>query len=142
MSKIHEILHTKKLERISTEEHFEKLISKIRTSYIDLDVKIKLNINTNLQGEQTNYLGIILNELITNSFKYAFKEKKGEINISLIKENNKNLVRIYDNGIGFDYNWQNVNSFGLLFVEAMVKDELAGKIDFINDNGTKIDIVF
>jgi two-component sensor histidine kinase len=142
MSKIHEILYAQKLEEINTKEYFEELISKIKYSQLDLNIDIKLEIKANLEVHQTVYSGIIINELITNCVKYAFKENIGEINILLINKNNKNILKIQDNGIGFNYAAQNINSFGLMFVEAMVKDELDGEIKFINDNGTKIEIIF
>jgi two-component sensor histidine kinase len=142
MAQIHEVLYAQKLEEINTKKHFEELISKIKNSYIDFNIDIKLEVKVNLELQQSVYLGIIVNELITNCFKYAFKKNSGEIYISLIEENNKTILKIHDNGIGFDYYWQNINSFGLMFVEAMVKDELNGEIKFVNNNGTKIDIVF
>lgn len=143
MSKTHEILYNQKdLESIDTKLYFKNLIDELKRSFHTKNIKINLHIQTNLDTQQAIYCGIILNELITNSFKYAFASNKGEIEISLSKENQNHKFTINDNGIGFNYKDKSFDSFGLSFVTAMVEDELKGKIEFKNANGTKVKINF
>lgn len=64
-------------------------------------------------------LGIILNELITNSFKHAFnKIEKGEINIIIKKEENRLILRYKDNGSGLpsDFDPQNIITLGFSLI--------------------------
>ena len=52
-------------------------------------------------------LGLILNELLTNSLKYAFPPNtidKGNINVSLLRNDNGYTLRVADDGIGFPEN--------------------------------------
>lgn len=141
MSKTHEILYNQEnLEQINTKEYFENLIEKIQTTYKNKKVKINIDIEINIDIQTSIYLGIILNELLTNSFKYAFSKNSGEINISLEKEDSKTKLTYNDNGVGFDYEDKKDESFGLTFIEAIVKNELKGNLIFENIKGSKITI--
>ena len=142
MSKIHEVLYNKNAQEIKTQDYFNELISKINYTFDKSNIQIKSNISVNLEIEQSIYAGIILNELITNSFKYAFAKGKGNISISLKNVNNKHSLIIQDDGVGFEYKDIGQDTFGLMFVETIVKDELKGDIKFMNENGSKVTIIF
>lgn len=143
MSKVHETLYSNEnLDEIDTREYFEDLISKLKESFNISNIKINLDISSSINVDKSLYCGIILNELITNALKYAFKNNKGQIDIVLKDIRHKHLFQINDNGCGFDYDEKTHDSFGLVFVQSIVKDELDGKIDFKNNNGTKINILF
>lgn len=143
MSKTHEILYNQEnLEDIDTKLYFENLIEELKRSFDTKNIKINLETFTSLGTQEAIYCGIILNELITNSFKYAFANKKGEISILLTDMDEKHQFIIKDNGIGFNYKKVSDDSFGLSFVKAMVEDELKGNIEFKNDKGTKVIITF
>ena len=142
ISKTHEILYNQEnLENIDSQEYFENLIEEFKRSFSDFKIDIKLNIQENLDIQHSIYCGIILNELLTNSFKYAFKNKKGSIEISLKKEKNKYLFVVQDDGVGFDYEKKKDDSFGLSFIKAIAQDELNGTIEFVSDDGAMIKIV-
>jgi two-component sensor histidine kinase len=67
-------------------------------------------------------LGLLINELLSNSIKHAFLKKDGCISISLLKGSNKNeFILIYtDDGIWFD-NDENYSSFGLGLIETLTE---------------------
>lgn len=66
-------------------------------------------------------LGLIINELITNSFKHAFKEtKKPKIKIKITQSNQNNILIITDNGFGFEKK-DNYRGMGLSIVKALTK---------------------
>nr|WP_306458770.1 sensor histidine kinase [Aliarcobacter lanthieri] len=89
--------------------------------------------------EQAIYCGLIINELVTNSFKYAFLNKKGNIYISLEKSNNILKLTIKDDGIGFDK--ENIEfSLGLTLVSTLAINQLKGEIDIKAKEGTLITI--
>lgn len=143
MSQTHEILYNQEnLETIDTKLYFENLIDELKRSFDTKNIKIKLEIFATLDTQKAIYCGIILNELITNSFKYAFSKNTGQISISLKKEKNRNIFILKDNGIGFNYKEKKDESFGLSFIEEMVKNELKGNIFFKNQEGTKVLISF
>jgi two-component sensor histidine kinase len=143
MSKTHEILYNQEnLEQIDTKEYFENLIEKIKKTYKNKNVKINIYIQTNIDIQTSIYLGIILNELLTNSFKYAFTKDNGNIKISLEKEDSKTKLIYKDDGVGFDYEDKKDESFGLTFIESIIKNELKGDLKFKNEKGIKVTINF
>src|SRR4030095_8011073 len=98
-----------------------------------------------LEVSQAVPIGLILNEAITNSIKYAFPgNKEGLINISLSNTSgNHYLLRIKDNGIGIsdNVNSKNPDSLGMSLMAGLSKD-LEGNFTIENDNGTLIKITF
>ena len=88
--------------------------------------------------------GLIINELITNSLKYAFPElKKGEITIEMNRTEEGVRLLFEDNGIGFpkDIHFNNTETFGLKLVHMLVK-QLDGSIEQDTNNGTRYVIMF
>lgn len=90
MGHLHELLYRQdNIEYIDVYEYFELLIEEVKDSY-DSYIDIHLEITTKLKMEQAIYCGLIINELITNSFKYAFKGKdEGNISVVLKKRMNQ-----------------------------------------------------
>ena len=139
MSHLHELLYKQdNISHVNAYEYFEILIDELRDSY-DSDVNINFNIQCNLKMEQAVYCGLILNELVTNSFKYAFTNNQGNINIVLEKTDNQFCLNISDDGIGYDQ-MQPRNSLGLVLVNTLAKHQLRGKISIDSDNGVNVNI--
>ena len=88
-------------------------------------------------------LGLILNELITNSLKHAFpKNRSGVISISLVKkESNENLLVYSDNGIG-DFDFKNQNTLGFKLIYGIGEEQMLGKVLIENKNGINCSILF
>jgi len=142
MSSTHEMLYSQNnITDIDTKEYISTLIDRLKQSYDTSKIDINLKIDTNLDIDKSIYVGIILNELITNSFKYAFKNNSGKIDISLIKQNNKHILKVSDDGIGFDTT-KSYDSFGLELVKTLVNDELDGDLKIDANNKTSYIISF
>ena len=105
----------------------------------NLDVEdIELDIGTSIN------LGLILNELITNSLKYAFGEKdNGQIVISLKQSETKKVtvLKVSDNGKGLpdDFDIHNLKSLGLEIVSSLV-DQLKGQLEIHSNGKTEFQI--
>ncbi len=95
--------------------------------------------------DTTVSLGIILNELLTNSIKYACEQQDDcRIDISLEKlENDRFQLIVQDNGSGFppSFKRESVNSLGLSLVDTLVA-QLNGEITLKNNKGALILITF
>ena len=88
--------------------------------------------------------GLIINELISNSLKYAFPEgRKGELKISVKKFNDDYELIISDNGTGFpeDLNYKNTDSLGLELVNSLI-GQLDGTMSMDSNHGTTFKIIF
>lgn len=142
MSKLHELLYKQdSVLSLDTYEYFEKLVEELKDT-IDSEVDINLIVESDLNIEQAIYCGLILNELVTNSLKYAFVNKKNkEIDIILTKEDKWFNLTIKDNGKG--YNQQTTkDSLGLTIVKRLVDRQLDGQIKIESHNGVKTTITW
>jgi PAS domain S-box-containing protein len=102
------------------------------------DIKdISLDINTAIPA------GLMINELISNSLKYAFPGgRKGEISIAIKRENNSLSILFADTGVGIpsDFDWRTAKSLGLRLVISLV-EQLDGTIELDRTEGTAFTIV-
>ena len=89
--------------------------------------------------DQAIPIGLIVNELLTNSMKHAFidKQKKNKIEVKILKKKNIIQVIVCDNGKGIpkNFNIKSLDSLGLQFVQTLVK-QLSGKLEMKNNNGS------
>jgi two-component system sensor histidine kinase/response regulator len=89
--------------------------------------------------------GLILNELITNAFKYAFPEGRGgEIRVLLRREGDEDLeLSVSDDGVGLpeDYERQDRGSLGLTLVRLLC-EQLDGRMEIFSGKGTSCRILF
>jgi two-component system, sensor histidine kinase PdtaS len=90
-------------------------------------------------------IGLIINEAVTNSVKYAFPgESNGEIEISMQQSVADGIVLyIKDNGIGLpvNFNWQHTQSLGMSLMLGLSK-QLDGKFEVINNSGLTVQVKF
>ncbi len=90
-------------------------------------------------------LGLIINELINNAYKHAFKNiESGTIIISLKQIQNNNYTLLFkDNGIGFpdSLDFKKLNSVGYELIIGLTK-QINGELEFLNENGATININF
>jgi PAS domain S-box-containing protein len=149
MALIHEKLYqSKSIAQINFKEYIEGIVSNILESYcIKSNIKIDINIeNIQINIDSAVPCGLIINELVTNSLKYAFPEgRQGKIQISL-KSNDNNMIQlsISDDGIGIskDMDIRNTKSLGLHLVTALAEGQLQGKIILNREIGTEFQIIF
>ena len=147
MATIHEKLYeSPSLNEIDFKEFTEKLVYDILYSYgiqtgtikTELCIEnIKFNIDTAIP------LGLIINELVTNSIKYAFPLDGGTITIKLRTILNNFELIISDNGIGIPKNIdpRNTTTLGLRLVTTLI-NQLEGKLKININNGTEFKIIF
>ncbi len=139
MSHLHELLYKQdNISHINAYEYFDILIEEIEDSY-DSNITIHKNVTTDLKMEQAVYCGLILNELITNSFKYAFPNKEGNIYINLNKELDILTLTVKDDGIGYK-KAQSSNSLGLILIDTLSKVQLKGTVNIDSSKGVEVNI--
>ena len=148
MAIIHEQLYqTPNLKNIDFADYLKTLTSSLFHSYATNDnVYIKINVKDVFMSiHQTTTCGLIVNELVSNSLKYAFPAgEKGEIEIEIrTKKDGRTIMSIRDNGIGLpkDMDLDNVQSLGLKLVNMFVK-QLKGELTIGRQEGTQVQISF
>lgn len=151
MALVHEKLYqSEDMESIDFADYTKNLITYLSQSYvvgnrnisIDLDVAdVFLNMDTAVP------LGIIINELVSNSLKYAFEDKdeneKGIISVDIEHLGDDFMLKVSDDGCGIpeDIDFRDTESLGLQLVTNLV-EQIDGNIELKRDNGTKFIIRF
>ena len=149
MALLHEQLYqSKDLGKIDFSEYIHTLMDNLLCSYSNRESIINPIVNVesiSLNLETAIPCGLIINELVTNSLKYAFPNgKNGEVGIELHQdEQEKIYLTIRDNGIGIpaDFDWQNSSSLGLKLVRILSK-QLKAEIEFDGSQGTVVNLRF
>lgn len=133
----------KNLEKIEIRAYVDELIYFIDLSFSNQDKHIRLHAqidNVELTLTEALPFSLLINELVTNSYKHAFKDRSsGNMYISLIKRGNDVVFHFKDDGSGFDYtNFAKDNSLGMNLVEAFSK-QLKGKMQYASERGKGVD---
>ena len=150
MAILHKSLYSENdVTSVNMQEYFNNLIQSIFASYNLSENQVKLNLdveNVKLDVDSVIPIGLIINELITNSLKHAFtksKELHAEIHVKL-KESTENYELIVsDNGKGVSNEVlarQQEESFGQRMIRAFVQ-KLKAKIHVNNEAGTEVQIL-
>ncbi len=149
MSLIHEKLYqSRDLSKIDTKGYIKELVNGLVQSY-EVPGRITLNIDVGTVSLGINTAvpcGLLINELVSNSLKYAFPDgRPGEIKISLRPvEDNKIELIVSDNGIGIPENldFRKADSWGLRLITLLVENQLHGEINLDRNKGTEFKIIF
>jgi len=160
MALIHEELHRNEgLDKLNFSQYIKELADNLFITYRlgndgtrfnkDIEENIFFDMDTSVP------LGIIINELISNSLKYAFQGRNcGEIRVKLHREGNRECkiedcnstayaLSVSDNGVGIskDLDIEDLDSLGLQLVSSLV-EQLNGELELERNNGTELTIRF
>lgn len=144
MAMLHEYLYTNEGTDVNLSSHLTNLLNDLIQSY-----SVEQNITTDIQVEATSIntksavpLGLIVNEVVSNSLKYAFNGKKeGTIKLHLHQlDDERYRMIIGDNGIGIQPSNESTN-LGIKLIELFV-NQLEGHYTTSNDNGLVYTIDF
>ncbi|MCD6018387.1 MAG: hypothetical protein K0S53_1508 [Bacteroidetes bacterium] len=148
MALVHEMLYkSHNLSQIALKEYIESLSVTVRRSYAlpDSVIEFCYDIGDDIYFDIDKMIpiGLILNEAISNSLKYAFPDKKGCINISLESKETKYTLIISDNGTGLreDFDVELHSHLGIQLIH-MLTEQLDGKVTLESKAGVNYSICF
>lgn len=141
MALVHEMLYSSKdLSKIEISEYIQRLSTGIQQSLskIDSNIKFNFNIQPNLYFD-IDYMipiGLILNEIISNSLKYAFNGDAGSITIELNSNDINYNLSVKDDGIGFKENFdvKKDSNLGMQLIY-MLSEQVDGKVEIEKNKG-------
>ena len=118
----------------------------VANSFNNDNVEVIQDIDNTLKlyADKSFPVGLIINEFITNSFKYAFgKDVKGKINIKMQEAKNTFSLILSDNGKGLpeNFNIEQSETFGMRIMK-LLTEQLKGTFQLESTNGVKINIQF
>ncbi|WP_455757584.1 sensor histidine kinase [Sulfurimonas sp.] len=138
MSLIHEQLYSfENLDKIDFGLYLKNLIDEIKKLYLDKDVVFNIEYETiEVSLDKGVPLGLVVNEILTNSLKHAFDENDKDkiITIKTKIDNDKLRIEISDNGKGIEKTYEG-NEFGRKLIKSLVKLQLHGTFECYNENG-------
>lgn len=146
MSMVHQKLYQEKsLSSIEMKAYFEELASYVVNVFDAgnrIEVFFEMN-NLELDVDTAIPIGLIVNELVTNSLKYAFpNNEKGIIKIGLRKEHSQLFLKVSDNGIGKSEKEEYIGTgFGTKLIQLLTR-QLEGKMNLDIENGTMVSFEF
>ncbi|NOT37772.1 MAG: hypothetical protein HOP11_10385 [Saprospiraceae bacterium] len=148
MAFIHQNLYEKEgANQVDLSSYMSNLIEHLESAFHkeNFNLTITKDIDTiTLHMDKAVSLGMIINELLTNSNKYAFRNREnGLIYVSLKKLNHELLLTVSDNGIGISdsIDFHNSNTFGFRMIKAFSK-KLKAKVTIENNQGTTVNLLF
>lgn len=148
MALIHQKLYqSQDLKRIDFGEYCRSLSRDLFNNYITSSDKIDLNLNVESLMLDVNTaipLGLILNELLSNSLKYAFlPDKEGNITVEFSLKNSQYILMVSDNGAGLpdDFDINKSDSLGFKLIKGLSR-QIDAEVLIEKGKGTKICIIF
>ena len=149
MALVHEKLYqSNNLSNIELDDYIIELCNDLKNSYNTRGKNLTFVFNLEKFPILIDFalpIGLILSELISNSFKHAFINSDiGEITISLSKREETISLEFGDNGRGFpdDFNYKKTETLGIQTIIALAENQLNGKIHLNGDMGLKCIIKF
>ena len=148
MALLHEKMYqSKNLSNIDIRNYIDDLIRSLIAAY---DTKKAIHLHANIEEHPFHIdtivpMGLILNEIISNSLKYAFTDRmEGDLYISLKKMiDNHFILEVSDNGKGIPsaINFDKAESLGMQLIQ-MLSGQINGKASLLNDHGACYRIEF
>jgi two-component sensor histidine kinase/CheY-like chemotaxis protein len=149
MAQIHTRLYeSKHFEKINITDQCRDQITALSNIFSHTGHEISCEINPEdvfLPVDQALPCALMLNEILSNAYKHAFKGRKtGKIEISALQVNGQTRITICDNGVGLPDNFEigRSNSLGITLIRTIVQHQLKGSVMFESQKGTKISMEF
>ncbi|MBF0558761.1 MAG: PAS domain S-box protein [Nitrospirae bacterium] len=147
MALVHEELYqSNNLSKIDIKRYINALLDGLASSLCrKTDIRLKVTVDDIFFNIDTAIpCGLIITELVTNSFKHAFgKREKGEISVELRQNGGIFNLLVRDDGVGLPEGFvpENTASLGLQLVHTLT-EQIGGRISITSDSGTEARLVF
>jgi two-component sensor histidine kinase len=146
MALIHQNLYSEgNIKGIRTRDYINNLLQNLCGSYNIRKGHLLINTDIddlNLDVDTMIPLGLMLNELVSNSLKYAFRDlNTGELNVVLKDQKDHLFLKVSDNGKGFPatVNTQETKSFGMKMIRAFAQ-KLKARLRIYNNEGAVVEL--
>jgi PAS domain S-box-containing protein len=149
MALIHDSLHrSKDLSKINFSNYVRNMTTHLFSIYNEEAKHVELDLETGeiyIDISRALPCGLIINELVSNSLKHAFPQrKKGKVSIKIDKNMGKQFTLVVsDNGIGLPegLDLHSIETLGMQLVRDLVK-QLDGTLELDRNNGTTFKVTF
>lgn len=143
---VHQLLYqSSSYKNVNFKDYLEKILENLDESFSNS--KRDIVINKQIEAVELSIstaipLALIVNELVTNSYKHAFKDvKNARISIKLTEKGNSIILCVDDNGPGYDPANAGGSSVGLDIIDGLIK-QIDGNMSYENKSGSYHEIIF
>jgi two-component sensor histidine kinase len=144
-----ELFLSGRLSKVLMQPYLEILTTHLLKAFSRIH-NVTLHVNANnivLDAHWAMPCGLMVNELVTNSLKYAFPpgcNREPMIRIELSKEKNSYTLMVSDNGVGISeaIDWNHPSTVGLHLINLWIKKQMNGTLDVSTVNGTSFTMTF
>jgi len=149
MALVHDLLYKSKvLDKIDMQEYFGALVKEIQSIHSELSPHVQTNVNAHkvyMTLAMAVPCGLIVNELVSNAFKYAFPnalpgagEENCQIKVIASQEGSAFSLCITDNGLSLPetFDWVTTHTLGLKLVRMLAQYQLKGTLQLDRTRGT------
>ncbi len=145
---IHQNLYqTENIDEVDIASYLKMMVDNIKNThqYEDEEIILKSDVDSIMLNIDTAIpLGLIINELLSNAYKYAFKNReKGQIDLVLKKQDNGLLLIVKDDGIGLPagFDLEKSKTLGMTLVKGLVR-QIGGKLTHkSSQNGSSFEVL-
>ncbi len=148
MALVHEKFYqSEELSEINFGEYVEKLCQYLYQSYGDKTDRVKVEIKGDSLGldmDTAMPCGLLINEIVSNSYKYAFPgDSRGTITIQITRDGKKATLLIGDDGVGLPdgFEVESSESLGMQLIQALTS-QLDGELKVSRLKGTTFEVTF
>ncbi len=146
ISSIHEMIYqTNSSATLEFQDYILQLLNELNLFYKSKSKSVAIIKNLDkiiVDIDKAIPLALIINEVITNSFKHAFEGVSNpKIEVTIKQSENRTLLSISDNGKGFDYHNVSKDSLGIDIINGLVS-QLDGEMKYISEKGTIFMLTF
>lgn len=144
ISSIHDIIYrSKSLSEINANEYLSTLLNNLKRFYDSRSIDLEFYVEDLLLDlEYALPLALIVNEVVTNSYKHAFNNKTtGKIKVALTSEGDFITLQIKDDGLGFVNTNEAGNTLGFDIINGLT-EQISGNASFESNNGTQFVLKF
>jgi len=147
MALVHQKLYQEdNLTGVNMQDYLSNLLDSLQHSYKIQKENIKVEVAVDpleLDIDTAMPIGLLINEMITNSFKYAFgPEQQGVVSVSLVEKAEGLALLVKDNGRGFTEQLEQVSAdrFGFKLMKSLA-EKLGGTLEITQDNGVRHELL-
>ncbi len=147
INEVHQQLYQNQdVTQLKLKKYIDTIAQNVQQSINNSNIEIQQNIpdSVGIRSDKSFPIGLIINEFLTNSFKYAFPSNQlGSININFKTSQKHYQLELSDNGIGLpeDFNIETTESFGMRVIK-LLTEQLKGTFFLENINGVQLTIKF
>jgi two-component sensor histidine kinase len=146
INEVHQQLYKNEdVTNLNLKKYIDTLSSNVANSFSNENISIEKSVQgkLNLHADKSFPVGLIINEFLTNSYKYAFGTNTGIVKIEINDKGNTYELALSDNGKGLPENFdiETTESFGLRIIK-LLAEQLNGNFALTNNNGVALTIKF